>query len=63
MAELFEARRPKDHAIIAEISGTIRFGKDFKNKQRVEIVPAEEGADTVEYLIPKSKHIHCRMAT
>jgi DNA-directed RNA polymerase subunit beta' len=58
VAELFEARRPKDHAIIAEISGTVQFGKDFKNKQRLTIVPAEEGADPVEYLIPKSKHIH-----
>jgi DNA-directed RNA polymerase subunit beta' len=58
VAELFEARRPKDHAIIAEISGTIRFGKDFKNKQRVQIEPAEEGAEMAEYLIPKSKHIH-----
>ena len=58
VAELFEARRPKDHAIIAEISGTVRFGKDFKNKQRVIIEPAEEGAEASEYLIPKSKHIH-----
>jgi DNA-directed RNA polymerase subunit beta' len=58
VAELFEARRPKDHAIIAEISGTIQFGRDFKNKQRVSIVPYEEGAEPVEYLIPKSKHIH-----
>ncbi len=58
VAELFEARRPKDHAIIAEISGTVQFGKDFKNKQRLTIVPSEEGADPVEYLIPKSKHIH-----
>jgi DNA-directed RNA polymerase subunit beta' len=58
VAELFEARRPKDHAIIAEISGTVQFGKDFKNKQRLTIVPSEEGADPVEHLIPKSKHIH-----
>ncbi|MGD1016784.1 MAG: DNA-directed RNA polymerase subunit beta', partial [Roseiarcus sp.] len=58
VAELFEARRPKDHAIIADISGTVQFGKDFKNKQRVSIVPNEEGAEPVEYLIPKSKHIH-----
>ena len=34
VAELFEARRPKDHAIIAEIDGTIRFGRDYKNKRR-----------------------------
>ena len=58
VAELFEARRPKDHAIIAEISGTVRFGKDFKNKQRLTIEPSEEGVEPVEYLIPKSKHIH-----
>ena len=58
VAELFEARRPKDHAIIAEISGTVRFGRDFKNKQRLSIEPSEEGAEPVEYLIPKSKHIH-----
>ena len=58
VAELFEARRPKDHAIIAEISGTIRFGKDFKNKQRLTIEPSEEGVEAVEHLIPKSKHIH-----
>ena len=42
VAELFEARRPKDHAIIAEISGTVQFGKDYKNKQRLTIVPHEE---------------------
>ena len=58
VAELFEARRPKDHAIIAEISGTVRFGRDFKNKQRLTIEPSEEGVELVEYLIPKSKHIH-----
>jgi DNA-directed RNA polymerase subunit beta' len=58
VAELFEARRPKDHAIIAEISGIIQFGKDYKNKQRLSIVPHEEGAEPVEYLIPKGKHIH-----
>ncbi|MBN9082546.1 MAG: DNA-directed RNA polymerase subunit beta' [Rhizobiales bacterium] len=58
VAELFEARRPKDHAIIAEISGTVQFGRDYKNKQRISIVPTEEGAEPVEYLIPKGKHIH-----
>ena len=58
VAELFEARRPKDHAIIAEISGTVQFGRDYKNKTRIAIVPSEEGAEPVEYLIPKGKHIH-----
>ena len=58
VAELFEARRPKDHAIIAEIDGTIRFGRDYKNKRRVIIEPHEAGADPVEYLIPKGKPFH-----
>ena len=55
VAELFEARRPKDHAIIAEISGTVEFGKDYKNKQRIAIRPPEEDAGSVEYLIPRGK--------
>ncbi len=58
VAELFEARRPKDHAIIAEIDGTIRFGRDYKNKRRIIIEPHEEGLEPVEYLIPKGKHFH-----
>ncbi|MBU1174237.1 MAG: DNA-directed RNA polymerase subunit beta', partial [Alphaproteobacteria bacterium] len=58
VAELFEARRPKDHAIIAEISGTIRFGRDYKNKRRIIIEPEEEGVEPVEYLIPKGKPFH-----
>jgi len=58
VAELFEARRPKDHAIIAEISGTVQFGRDYKNKQRLSIIPSEEGVESVEYLIAKGKHIH-----
>ncbi|MFG1183759.1 MULTISPECIES: DNA-directed RNA polymerase subunit beta' [Xanthobacter] len=57
VAELFEARRPKDAAIIAEISGSIRFGRDYKNKRRLSIEPTD-GGDPVEYLIPKGKHIH-----
>ncbi len=58
VAELFEARRPKDHAIIAEIDGIIRFGRDYKNKRRIVIEPHEEGGDPVEYLIPKGKPFH-----
>jgi DNA-directed RNA polymerase subunit beta' len=57
VAELFEARRPKDHAIIAEISGTIEFGKDYKNKQRIAIRPDDENAEAVEYLIPRGKSL------
>jgi DNA-directed RNA polymerase subunit beta' len=58
VAELFEARRPKDAAIIAEISGVVRFGKDYKQKRRLTIEPFEADAETAEYLIPKGKHIH-----
>jgi DNA-directed RNA polymerase subunit beta' len=57
VAELFEARRPKDHAIIAEIDGYVRFGKDYKNKRRISIEPSQEGMDPVEYMVPKGKHI------
>lgn len=58
VAELFEARRPKDHAVIAEISGTVRFGRDYKNKRRISIEPSEEGVETAEYLIPKGRPFH-----
>jgi DNA-directed RNA polymerase subunit beta' len=57
VAELFEARRPKDHAIIAEITGYVRFGKDYKNKRRVTIEPIDENEEKREYMIPKGKHI------
>ena len=57
VAELFEARRPKDNAIIAEITGTVEFGKDYKNKQRIFIKPDDENAETKEYLIPRGKNL------
>ncbi|WP_088311407.1 DNA-directed RNA polymerase subunit beta' [Novosphingobium sp. B 225] len=55
VAELFEARKPKDNAIIAKTSGRIEFVRDYKAKRKIAIIP-EEG-DPVEYLIPKSKVI------
>lgn len=58
VAELFEARHPKDAAIIAEADGTVQFGKDYKNKRRLAIMPDNDSDDPVEYLIPKGKHIH-----
>ncbi|WOC17138.1 DNA-directed RNA polymerase subunit beta' [Pseudochrobactrum sp. MP213Fo] len=58
VAELFEARRPKDHAIIAELDGTIRFGRDYKNKRRIVIEPNDHNLEPVEYLIPKGKPFH-----
>jgi DNA-directed RNA polymerase subunit beta' len=57
VAELFEARRPKDHAIIAEIDGYVKFGRDYKNKRRITIEPVDETREPVEYMVPKGKHI------
>jgi DNA-directed RNA polymerase subunit beta' len=56
VAELFEARRPKDHAVIAECDGRVEFGKDYKAKRRV-IVKNDETGEETEYLIPKGKHV------
>ncbi len=55
VAELFEARHPKDQAIISDIDGIVEFGKDYKAKQRITVVPKK--GDAVEYLIPKGKHL------
>src|SRR5271157_1807097 len=57
VAELFEARKPKDFAIISESEGRIEFGKDYKAKRRIVVAPTEEDKEPVEYLIPKGKHI------
>ena len=58
VAELFEARKPKEAAIICEIDGTVSFGKDLKGKQRV-IVTSHDN-EQKEYLVPKGKHIAVR---
>ena len=57
VAELFEARKPKDHAIISENEGRIEFGKDFKNKRRIVVVPDDKDEEPMVYMIPKGKHI------
>ncbi len=57
VAELFEARKAKDSAIIAENDGQVIFGKEVRGKQRVSIVP-EDGSEPSNYLIPKGKHIN-----
>ena len=58
VAELFEARKPKEAAIISEIDGYVTFGKDVKGKQRVIVTP--EVGEQREYLIPKGKHVAVR---
>ena len=68
VAELFEARKPKDFAVIAESEGRVEFGRDYKTKRRVRVV-ASVGADgdagvpdpeSTDYLIPKGRHIAVR---
>ena len=56
VAELFEARRPKDSAIIAENDGIIEFGKEVRGKQKISIISTK--GETSNYLIPKGKHIN-----
>ena len=58
VAELFEARRPKDYAVISEIDGYVEFGKDYKAKRRIVVKPSNaEDGDAREYLIPKGLHL------
>ncbi len=56
VAELFEARRPKDSAIIAENDGVIEFGKEVRGKQKISIISSK--GETSNYLIPKGKHVN-----
>ncbi len=60
VAELFEARKPKDCAVLAETDGYIEFGKDYKNKRRVILKPKNEKQEAIEYLLPKAKHVSVR---
>ncbi|MES2253143.1 MAG: DNA-directed RNA polymerase subunit beta' [Pseudomonadota bacterium] len=57
VSELFEARHPKDAAIIAEFDGRVEFGKDYKAKRRIIVLPDDENATPMEYLIPKGRHV------
>ncbi len=59
VAELFEARKPKDHAILADIEGRVEFGKDYKNKRRIVVHPMEssENHEPREYMVSKGRHI------
>jgi len=57
VAEIFEARKPKDHAVISEIEGYVEFGKDYKSKRRIVIKPVDKSIDPIEYMIPRGKHV------
>jgi DNA-directed RNA polymerase subunit beta' len=56
VAELFEARIPKDNGVIAKVDGRVAFGKDYKAKRKLELHP-EDGSEPVVYLLPKGKHV------
>ena len=55
VAELFEARKPKDFAIISESDGVVEFGADYKAKRRIRVVPQDSENEPVEYMVPKGK--------
>ncbi len=55
VTELFEARKPKDPAIISDIDGMVEYGKDYKSKQRIMVVP--EDGTPVEYIVPKGQRL------
>ncbi len=57
VADLFEARKPKEHAILAEVSGIVSFGKETKGKNRLVITP-DDGSEIYEELIPKWRQIN-----
>ena len=55
VAELFEARRPKDFAILAEVDGQVEFGKDYKSKRRIIVNPVDKNQEPSELLVPKGR--------
>jgi DNA-directed RNA polymerase subunit beta' len=57
VSELFEARKPKDCAVISEYDGRIEFGKDYKGKRRIILRPHDESLPSVEYLAPKWRYV------
>ncbi|MDC1315974.1 DNA-directed RNA polymerase subunit beta' [Alphaproteobacteria bacterium] len=58
VADIFESRKPKNPAVLAEITGVIEFGKDIKSKKRIIIVPKDETIESIEYLIPKGTYVY-----
>ena len=57
VAELFEARKPKDFAVISEIEGRVEFGTDYKAKRRIRVQPLDDAFEAVEYLLPKGRSL------
>ncbi|KLN58908.1 DNA-directed RNA polymerase subunit beta' [Kiloniella spongiae] len=57
VAELFEARKPKDFAVMSEIAGRVEYGKDYKAKRRIVVRSEDESIEPREYLLPKGRHL------
>ena len=57
VAELFEARKPKDYSFISDLRGRVEFGDDVRSNRKLIVVDLEDEENSVEYLIPKGKHI------
>jgi len=57
VAELFEARKPKNYSIMAEVDGTVKIDNDYKLKRRITIIPDDKTIEPVEYIIPKGKYL------
>jgi len=58
VAELFEARKPKDHGLLCAIDGTVKWGKDYKAKRAIIIEPNDAKQEPVTYFVPKGKHVN-----
>ena len=57
VAELFEARKPKNASLMSDIEGKVEFGKDYKTKRRILIRPEDASKEPVEYIFAKTKHL------
>jgi DNA-directed RNA polymerase subunit beta' len=57
VAELFEARKPKNYSIMAEVDGTIKFDNDYKIKRRITIIPDDHTKEPIDFVIPKGKYL------
>ena len=57
VAELFEARKPKNASVMSDIDGYVEFGKDYKTKRRISVRPEDASQEPVEYSIAKTKHL------
>jgi DNA-directed RNA polymerase subunit beta' len=57
VTELFEARKPKNYSIIAEIDGVVKFDNDYKIKRKIVIIPNDKTLEPIEYIIPKGKYL------